>query len=78
MARHQESLGLELCHLLQEPLGGATHCKDKVENSLNGTFSQRHLGLTKCQSLLGQLCSLVHGKGQLSILQAALYNKHQG
>jgi hypothetical protein len=60
----------------------APHRKDKVTHSLNKTLSQHCLGLTKWQSLLGQLCSLLPiitgGKGQLSILQATLCNKHKG
>jgi hypothetical protein len=60
----------------------APHRKAKVTNSLKETLSQRRLGLTKWQSLLGQLRSLVPGmpggEGQFSILQAALCNEHKG
>jgi hypothetical protein len=60
----------------------APHRKEKVLDALQDTLSQRRLGLTKWQSLLGQLRSLVPGmpggEGQFSILQAALCNEHHG
>jgi hypothetical protein len=60
----------------------AAHRKDKVSSSIDEALSQRRLGLTKWQSLIGQLRSLVPGmpggEGQFSLLQAALCAEHQG
>lgn len=54
----------------------APHRREKVASALNEALSQRRIGRTKWESLIGQLRSLVPGlpgsEGQFSLLQAAL------
>jgi hypothetical protein len=60
----------------------APHRREKAQATIEEALEQKRVGLTKWQSLIGQLRSLTNGlpgsEGQFSLLQSALTQQDKG